>query len=122
MTDQMKSNGKPAGVPRHMGATREVPLVGYRPRHDAENKPRSGGPHLAADGSKVHVWPVQDPNPTARFVVPPSPRPHIPHPAFVAEPAMSQSDASTLRNMCLYAAGVAALVAVVVFVATVVIP
>ncbi len=117
MTDQTKTNGKP----RHMGPTREVPLVGYRPRHDAENKPRNGGPHLEADGSRVHTWPLAvDPNPTGRFAVP-APRPSVPHPTFVSEPAMSQSDARTLRNVCLYAAGVATLVAIIVFVATVVI-
>ncbi len=113
MSENTKTNGKP----RHMGPTREVPLVGYTPRHDATNKVRPASPHLKADESKVNDWPVQDPNPTARFVTPPAPRPHIPPPNVVVEPAMTRQDALSMQKVCLYAAVVVAVFGVLAFVA-----
>ncbi len=124
-TTNTTAGGNGNGGPRHLYdtgkfATLPPHLQPYRPKKVA-NAPRPTSPHLAADGSKVQSWPLAvDPNPTGRFAVP-APRPSVPHPTFVSEPAMSPSTARSLGNVFLYLAGVAALIAVVVFVATVVI-
>ncbi len=85
MTDQMKTG------PRHAGPTREVPLVGYTPRHDAEVNPpvlRPANPNVVADGSNTYVWPVQS---AATSPMQP-PRPHIPHPNVVIEPTVADAE------------------------------
>ncbi len=110
MTDTTNASREP----RHMGPTREVPLVGYRPRHGADNKPRNGGRHLEADGSKVRTWPAQDPN---LPVQPPAVRPYVPTPNVVVEPPMTAKDALTMRNACLYAAALVAVFGVVALIA-----
>ncbi len=109
-------------LPRHAGHTREMPLVGYRPRHDAE-APKPTNPHLAADGAKVHTWPLvgpsADPNPTGTYRVQ---HPPIPHPNVTVEPAMTQAGAAWMRNVCMALAGAVAVVAVVLAVVAVVTP
>ncbi len=117
MTDTTNANGKP----RHMGATREFPLVGYRPKHDATNRPRNGGPHLKADASKPLDRPSTDADPTrAVKALPPLPPPFppLPKPNVVIEPPMSAKDALTMQKACLWASllvavfGVGAVIAV----------
>ncbi len=109
--------------PRHAGRTREMPLVGYTPQHQAPEKPEPVNPHLAADGSKVHSWPLAtpavDPNPTGAYTVQhePHPRPNV-----TIEPTMTQADARSLHNIFFYLAGVAVLVALVLAVVAVVNP
>ncbi len=117
MTDTANANGR---SPRHLGPTREVPLVGYQPRHDAENKPRNGGPHLAADASKPVVWPLAGPSTDAdptRQVKALPPRPYVPTPNVVVEPPMTAKDALTMQKACLYAAILVAVAGVVAFIA-----
>ncbi len=65
--------------PRHLYDTGKFatlpPHMQVRPKKYT-NEPKTGSPHVAADGSKVHTWPVQDSDPT-RVV---QPRPHTPPP------------------------------------------
>ncbi len=118
MTDTTNANGRP----RHMGATREFPLVGYRPKHGAENRPRNGGPHLKADANKPVVWPLAGPStdadPTrAVKALPPLPPPFPPAPNVVGEAPMRAKDARRLEKWCLYAAILVAVFGVVAFIA-----
>ncbi len=117
MTDTTNANGH---GPRHLGPTREVPLVGYQPRHGAENRPRNGGPHLKADANKPVVWPLAGPSvdadPTRKVQALPPPRPYTPTPNVVVEPPMAPKDARRLEKWYLVAALVVAAVAAVVFV------
>ncbi len=110
MTDTTKANG----WPRHMGRTREVPLVGYRPRHYALNEPKPASPHAVANGSKVNTWPTAtDPQPTKAMS--PVPRPHVLTPPV--EPPVTAKDALTMQKACLYAAGLVVLFVLVAIVA-----
>ncbi len=114
MTDQIQGR-----APRHAGHTREMPLVGYTPQHQAPEKPEAVNPHLEADGSKAQYWPLStpavDPIPTGRFTVP-APRPHIPHPNVVVDPAPRRL--SWPKALLLAAGLIVPLVAAVVLVAT----
>ncbi len=80
-----------------------------------DNAPKNGGPHLAADGSKVQSWPT-DPQPT-KAVQPPTPRPYAPAPNVVVEPPMSAKDALTMEKACLYGAVLVAVLGVVILIA-----
>ncbi len=116
MTDTTNANGR---GPRHMGPTREVPLVGYRPKHDAENKPRDGGAHLKADVDKPVVWPLADADPTRRVQAQPPtlpPAPRHPAPNVVIDTPMTAKDARKVERILLWAlvVGVPALVAVLI--------
>ncbi len=105
---------------RHMRNTGAFPVG---PLRDALLKrghvlppPVAPNPHVEADKSKAQVWPlVNDPQPTKAIN---KPRPHIPVPPI--EPPMTRADAWTMRNICLYSAGVAVLVGLVLLVAAVV--
>ncbi len=110
-------------MPRHAGPTREVPLVGYTPKHDAEMNPplRPASPNAAADGTKVHSWPVQAMAPT-KALPPSAPRPYLPPPNVVVEPPIKPADAVTLRAACLVTAGVVSLIAAVWAVVEVIVP
>ncbi len=130
MTDNRVN--QPTRGPRHLYDTGKFrtlpPELRVRPKKFAEaseGEAKPVNPHVAADGSKVHSWPLAkaavDPNPTGRFAAP-TPRPHVPHAKVVIDPPMTQAGAFSVRNICMALAGAAALVALVLAVVAVVNP
>ncbi len=104
MTDTTNANGR---SPRHMGPTREAPLVGYRPKHDAtlNRGLRPAGRNAAANGSNTYVWPaaesLTDADPTRAVKVLP---PNLPRPNVTVDPPTTAKSGLPARKAALIAA------------------